>query len=47
MAVDMNLMFENCKNYNRPDSRLFKEGVKLQKIMNQKLEELEYDDEGT
>ena len=26
---DMNLMFENCKKYNRPDSRLFKDAVKL------------------
>ena len=29
---DMDLMFENCKEYNRPDSRLYKDGVKLQRI---------------
>ena len=28
----MDLMFENCKEYNRPDSRLYKDGVKLQRI---------------
>ncbi|XP_040572090.1 protein polybromo-1 isoform X2 [Lepeophtheirus salmonis] len=41
LADDLNTMFENCKTYNRPDSRLFKEGQKLQKIMHAKLEELE------
>ena len=45
LAVDLNLMFENCKTYNRPDSRLYKEGVKLQKIMNAKLEELDMDED--
>ena len=30
---DLDLMFENCKEYNRPDSRLYKDGVKLQRIM--------------
>ena len=45
LADDLNLMFENCKSYNRPDSRLFKDGAKLQKLMNNKLEELEMDDD--
>ncbi|GIY61633.1 protein polybromo-1 [Caerostris extrusa] len=37
---DMNLMFENAKKYNRPDSKLFKDAVKLQKIMQAKAREL-------
>jgi protein polybromo-1 len=45
LADDLNTMFENCKTYNRPDSRLYKEGAKLQKMMNQRLEELEMDDD--
>ena len=45
LADDLNLMFENCKTYNRPDSRLFKDGAKLQKLMNNKLEELAMDDD--
>ena len=32
-------MFENCKAYNRPDSRLYKDGCKLQKILNDKKDE--------
>lgn len=45
LAHDLNTMFENCKTYNRPDSRLFKDGAKLQKLVNNKLEELEMDDD--
>eukprot|EP00095_Tigriopus_kingsejongensis_P009080 maker-scaffold742_size103727-snap-gene-0.20 protein:Tk09080 transcript:maker-scaffold742_size103727-snap-gene-0.20-mRNA-1 annotation:"protein polybromo-1 isoform x2" len=45
LADDLNLMFENCKSYNRPESRLYKEGAKLQKIMNAKLEELQLEEE--
>ena len=37
---DLDLMFENCKEYNRPDSRLYKDGVKLQRVMKSKFEEL-------
>ncbi|XP_015918691.2 protein polybromo-1 isoform X3 [Parasteatoda tepidariorum] len=37
---DLNLMFENAKKYNRPDSKLFKDAVKLQKIMQAKAREL-------
>lgn len=44
LAEDMNVMFENCKSYNRMDSRLYKDGVKLQKIFQAKLEELQVDD---
>ena len=29
---DINLMFENCKDYNRPTSKLFIDGQKLQRI---------------
>ncbi|XP_059081440.1 protein polybromo-1-like isoform X3 [Tigriopus californicus] len=45
LAEDLQVMFENCKAYNRPDSRLYKEGVKLQKITNAKLEELQLEEE--
>ena len=43
MARDMDKMFDNCKLYNRPDSKLYKDGAKLQKVMRNKLEELEED----
>jgi hypothetical protein len=33
-------MFENCKAYNRPDSKLYRDGVRLQKVMHSRLEEL-------
>jgi protein polybromo-1 len=36
-------MFENCKAYNRPDSKLYRDGVRLQKVMHSRLEEL-YDE---
>ena len=45
LADDLNTMFENCKLYNRPDSRVFKDGVKLQKICQSKIEELQMEDE--
>ncbi|XP_076317275.1 protein polybromo isoform X4 [Tachypleus tridentatus] len=37
---DMNLMFENARKYNRPDSKIFKDAVKLQKVMQGKAREL-------
>lgn len=40
VAGDMNIMFENAKKYNRVDSRLYKDAVKLQKIMQAKVQEL-------
>jgi len=40
LAVDLGLMFENAKRYNRPDSKLFKEAAKLQKMMQSKVQEL-------
>ncbi|CAG0881534.1 unnamed protein product [Darwinula stevensoni] len=40
VAGDFNVMFENAKQYNRPDSRMYKDAVKLQKIMQTKLQEL-------
>lgn len=43
LAKDMDKMFENCKTYNRPDSKLYKDGAKLQKVMRSKMEELEED----
>lgn len=38
---DLVLMFENCKTYNRPDSRLYKDACKLQKFTKNKYEDLE------
>ncbi|XP_071450417.1 protein polybromo-1 isoform X3 [Hetaerina americana] len=40
VAGDMNIMFENAKKYNRPDSRIYKDAVKLQKMMQNKVQEL-------
>ena len=38
-------MFENCKEYNRPDSRLYKDGIKLQRAMKHKYDEMAGSDE--
>ncbi|XP_065348205.1 protein polybromo-1 isoform X6 [Cloeon dipterum] len=44
IAGDLNIMFENAKKYNRPDSKIYKDAVKLQKLMQTKVQELlEYD----
>ncbi|XP_036150298.1 protein polybromo-1 isoform X6 [Monomorium pharaonis] len=40
VAGDMNVMFENAKKYNMHTSRLYKCAVKLQKIMQEKVQEL-------
>ncbi|KAK3930738.1 Protein polybromo-1 [Frankliniella fusca] len=40
VAGDLNVMFENAKKYNRPDSKLYKDAVKLQKQMQNKATEL-------
>ncbi|CAH1403720.1 unnamed protein product [Nezara viridula] len=40
VAGDMNIMFENAKKYNRPDSKLYKDALKLQKIMQKRVQEL-------
>ena len=45
LASDFSTMFDNCKSYNRPDSRLYKDGLKLQKIFQAKLEELQIEEE--
>uniref|UniRef100_T1J6Q3 Polybromo-1 n=1 Tax=Strigamia maritima TaxID=126957 RepID=T1J6Q3_STRMM len=37
---DLNLMFENAKHYNRADSRIYKDAVKLQKVMQNKAKDL-------
>ena len=42
---DLDLMFENCKEYNRPESRLFKDGLKLQRAMKHKYDEMAGSDE--
>lgn len=33
VAGDMNIMFENAKQYNAPTSRLYKDSVKLQRYV--------------
>ncbi|XP_066590432.1 protein polybromo-1 [Prorops nasuta] len=40
VAGDMNIMFENAKRYNMHTSRLYKCAVKLQKLMQDKVQEL-------
>ena len=45
LSSDINLMFENAKRYNRPDSKLYKDAVKLQKVMQMKVQEILGDDE--
>ncbi|XP_044737785.1 protein polybromo-1 isoform X3 [Chrysoperla carnea] len=40
VAGDMNIMFENAKKYNVHQSKLYKDAVKLQKIMQLKVQEL-------
>ncbi|GBP69256.1 Protein polybromo-1 [Eumeta japonica] len=40
VAGDMNIMFENAKQYNLPTSRLYKDAVKLQRLMQQRVQEL-------
>ncbi|XP_020708055.1 protein polybromo-1 isoform X4 [Athalia rosae] len=40
VAGDMNIMFENAKKYNVHTSRLYKCAAKLQKIMQEKVQEL-------
>ena len=40
LAEDLELMFNNCKTYNRPDSKLWKDANKLQKVMTSKLQEI-------
>ncbi|XP_065288534.2 protein polybromo-1 isoform X7 [Dermacentor albipictus] len=37
---DFNLLFENAKKYNRPDSKIFKDATRLQKVMQAKAREL-------
>ncbi|XP_048403261.1 protein polybromo-1 isoform X5 [Stegostoma tigrinum] len=49
MEADMNLMFENAKRYNIPNSAIFKRVLKLQQIMQAKKKELarrEYTEDG-
>ncbi|KAJ8960514.1 hypothetical protein NQ318_013798 [Aromia moschata] len=40
VAGDMTIMFENAKKYNVPTSKLYKDAVKLQKLMQTKVQEL-------
>jgi len=43
----MNIMFENAKSYNRPDSDLYKWAVKLQKVVQTKVQELLNEDDSS
>ena len=45
LAADLTTMFENAKRYNRPDSKLFKDACKLNKIMQMKLQNISPDDD--
>ncbi|KAG7171343.1 polybromo-1-like 1 [Homarus americanus] len=40
MLDDFNLMFDNAQQYNRPDSRIYRDAVKLQKYIQNKAEEI-------
>jgi protein polybromo-1 len=46
LIEDMNIMFDNCKAYNRPESRLYKDACKLQKMAKNKFEDLDTGSEG-
>ena len=39
LTADLSLMFENAKQYNRPDSKIFKDAVKLHRLMNSKTQQ--------
>ncbi|KAG0718393.1 Protein polybromo-1 [Chionoecetes opilio] len=46
MVEDFNLMFDNAQQYNRPDSRIYRDAIKLQKYVQNKAEEVQaIDDE--
>ncbi|XP_019875742.2 protein polybromo-1 isoform X3 [Aethina tumida] len=47
VAGDLTIMFENAKKYNIPTSKLYKDAVKLQKIMQCKVQELLDIDQGS
>ena len=40
LAEDLDLMFNNCKTYNRQESKLWKDANKLQRVMSNKLQEI-------
>ncbi|XP_030633030.1 polybromo 1, like [Chanos chanos] len=46
MEVDLNLMFENAKRYNVPNSAIYKRAQKLQQILQTKKRELKEENEG-
>lgn len=45
MLEDFNLMFDNAQQYNRPDSRIYRDAVKLQRYVQAKAEEITAADE--
>ncbi|XP_076258471.1 protein polybromo isoform X4 [Rhynchophorus ferrugineus] len=40
VAGDLTIMFENAKKYNMPSSKIYKDTIKLQKVMQAKVQEL-------
>ena len=40
MEDDMNLMFENARQYNPPESKLYKDSLRLQKVLQKKVAEM-------
>ena len=47
MSTDLYLMIDNAKKANLPSSKIFKDAVKMQKILNQKLVDDGLDDDDT
>ena len=39
----MNLMLENARQYNPPDSKLYKDSIRLQKVLQKKMAEMSAD----
>ena len=44
LAADLSLMFDNAKQYNRPDSKIFKDAARLHKAMQVKFQEISEED---
>lgn len=40
LVEDLNVMFENAKKYNRPDSKIYEDACNMQKVMRAKAKEL-------
>ena len=46
LVDDLMLMFDNCKAYNRPDSRLYKDACKLSRFLRYKYNDMTDSEEG-